>query len=333
MNNFIPRVSVVIPAYNAMEYLPLTIKSVLKQTYKNFEVLIVNDGSSDHIKEWYNTFINDKRIKLINQYNQGLSAARNTGICNANGLYIAFVDADDLWSPNKLEIQVTCLDANPQVGLIYNWAALIDADGKLTGRVLGHTYRGDVLEEILQRNIIDCPSVIVRKECFEKLGLFDCALKSVEDWDMWIRISCYYDFAVSPIPLVYYRQHPSNMSKNWHVMEESFYCVIDKSYKLVSKKYQRLKDNSLGYANLCLAWKAIQSKDHNSMLARSFQKRAISNYPLLRYSIDNIRLTAAIFLLNLLGTKHYFKLLYSTYALRRFFRKKLLRSNIPPNLV
>ena len=100
------KVSVIIPAYNAMNYLPQTLKSVLQQTFTDFEILIINDGSSDDIVEW-SSQISDSRVKLISQINQGVSAARNTGIRNAQGEYIAFIDADDLWEPTKLEKQVT----------------------------------------------------------------------------------------------------------------------------------------------------------------------------------------------------------------------------------
>jgi glycosyltransferase involved in cell wall biosynthesis len=121
-----PKVSVVIPAYNAMTYLPETVESVLKQTFTNFEVLIINDGSSDHIMQWV-TQISDSRVRLISQENQGLPGARNTGIAQAQGEYVAFLDADDWWEPTKLEKQVRCFEERPGVGLVYTWTALIDA--------------------------------------------------------------------------------------------------------------------------------------------------------------------------------------------------------------
>lgn len=312
-----PKVSVVIPAYNAMTYLPNTLHSVLQQTFSDFEVLIIDDGSTDHIQAWVAQNITDPRVRLIAQANQGLSAARNTGIANAQGEYVAFLDADDLWKPTKLEVQVHYLDNNSAVGLVYNWIAVIDAQGKPTGKVWRGDIEGDVLEEVLQRNIIDCPSVLVRRKCFEEVGVFDRTLRSVEDWDMWIRIATRYHFSVTREALVYYRQHTSNMSKNWRVMEQAFHQVIEKSFESISPKLLPLKNNSLGYANLCLAWKALQSKDRDYQLASLFQQQAITHYPKLRYSRENIRLTLAIASLRYLGANYYSRLLSAAYALRR----------------
>lgn len=312
-----PKVSVVIPAYNAMTYLPDTLNSVLQQTFSDFEVLIIDDGSTDHIQAWVAQNITDPRVRLIAQANQGLSAARNTGIANAQGEYVAFLDADDLWEPTKLEVQVRYLDNNSAVGLVYNWIAVIDAQGKPTGKVWRGDIEGDVLEEVLQRNIIDCPSVLVRRKCFEEVGVFDRTLRSVEDWDMWIRIATRYNFGVTREALVYYRQHTSNMSKNWRVMEQAFHQVIEKSFESISPKLLPLKNNSLGYANLCLAWKALQSKDRDYQLASLFQQQAIAHYPKLRYSRENIRLTLAIASLRYLGANYYSRLLSVAYTLRR----------------
>jgi len=312
-----PKVSVVIPAYNAMSYLPETLESVFQQKFCDFEVLIVDDGSTDLIQDWLTHNITDSRVKLIAQTNQGLSAARNTGIGHAQGEYIAFLDADDLWHPLKLEKQVDYLDQHPEVGLIYNWVAIINELSHPTGRVMKGNIQGNVLEEILQRNIIDCPSVLVRRQCFEKVGLFDRTLRSVEDWEMWIRIAARYPFAVTQEPLVYYRQHSNNMSKNWRVMEQAFLQVIEKSFQSVPAELQYLKNNSLGYAKLCVAWKALQSRDRDHQLAWQFQQQAIAHYPKLRYSSNNLRLTLAIKALQWLGADSYGKLLSVGFAIRR----------------
>lgn len=323
-----PKVSVVIPAYNAMTYLPDTLNSVLQQTFSDFEVLIIDDGSTDHIQAWVAQNITDSRVRLIAQANQGLSAARNTGIANAQGEYVAFLDADDLWKPTKLEVQVHYLDNNPAVGLVYNWIAVIDAEGKLTGKVWRGDIEGDVLAEVLQRNIIDCPSVLVRRKCFEDVGVFDRTLRSVEDWDMWIRIATRYHFGVTREALVYYRQHTSNMSKNWRVMEQAFHQVIEKSFQSVPSELQYLRNNSLGYANLCLAWKALQSKDRDYQLASRFGQQAIAHYPKLRYSRENLRLTLAIASLRWFGLDGYSKLLALAYAVRRRTLSILMRKSV-----
>lgn len=311
-----PKVSVVIPAYNAMTYLPETVESVWRQTFNDFEVLIIDDGSSDQIGEWA-SLITDPRLKLISQENQGLSGARNTGIAKAQGEYIAFLDADDVWEPTKLEKQVRCLEDNPAVGLAYSWTAYIDEKGKSTGRVMTADAEGDVWRQIIERNIIDCPSVVVRRCCFETVGVFDRNLRSIEDWDMWIRIASRYPFAVIKEPLVNYRHHASNMSKNWQVMEKSFRLVIEKAFHSAPPELLFLKNRSYGHANVRLAWKALQCSDRDYKKAIQFLQQALVHYPQLRYSSEYVRLRLALAAFQWLGHDGYSRVVKLAYALRR----------------
>jgi len=315
-----PKVSVVIPAYNAMNYLPETVESVLRQSFTDFEVLIIDDGSSDHIVQWASQ-IADPRVRLISQENQGLPGARNTGITQAHGEYIAFLDADDLWELTKLEKQVRCLDNNPAVGLVHTWMLLVDEQGKSTGRVMKSNGEGDIWKQLVERNIIACPSVIVRRCCFEAVGIFDINLRSIEDWDMWLRIASRYPFAVIKEPLAYYRQLPGSMSKNCQVMEQAFHRVIEKAFHSAPSELLYLKNRSYGYANLCLAWKALQSHERDYKLALHFQQQAIYHYPQLRFSWEYIRLSLALATLQWFGQKQYGKVLTLTYALRRRISK------------
>ncbi len=311
-----PLCSVIIPAYNAMKYLPETLESVLQQTFTDFEVLIINDGSSDNIVQWADGLL-DPRVKLISQENQGLSGARNTGIAHAIADYIAFVDADDLWEPTKLEKQVRCLDDHPEVGLVHAWMALVDERGKSTGRVIKSSVEGYVWEQIVQWNKIACPSVMVRRCCFDTMGVFDRNLRSVEDWDMWIRIATRYPFAAIKEPLAYYRQLPNSMSKNCQVMEQAFHQVIEKTFQSAPTEQLYLKNRSYSYANLCLAWKALQSTNRDYLLAIHYRALAIDHNPQLRYSHECMRLSLAIAALQLFGTNSYSRLLELAYALRR----------------
>jgi len=311
-----PKVSVVIPAYNAMNYLPETVESVLRQTFTDFEVLIVDDGSSDHIKQWASGLV-DPRVKLISQENQGLPGARNTGIAQAQGEYIAFLDADDLWEATKLEKQVRCLEDNPEVGLVHTWMLLVDEQGKSTGRVMTSDAAGKVWTQLVERNVIACPSVMVRRCCFERVGEFDRTLRSIEDWDMWLRLAVYYPFAVIREPLAYYRQLPNSMSKNCQVMEQAFQIVIEKAFCSAPPEFLHLKQRSYGYAYLCLAWKALQSRDRNSQQAIHFRQQASAHYPKLRFCRDYLSLSAAIVLVQCFGTEGYGKALAVIHALRR----------------
>lgn len=313
-----PKVSIVIPAYNSLKFLPETMESVFKQTFKDFEVLVVNDGSSDDTEHWVSQ-IADPRVKLITQENQGLSGARNTGIAHASGEYIAFLDADDLWEPTKLEKQVLCLEENSEIGLVYTWVALIDENGNFTGRVFKNYAENDVWHKLIEHNIVESGSVaMVRRQCFDTCGVFDRNLRSfVEDWDMWLRIASRYPFKVMKEPLVYYRQHSTSASKNWEAMARSFEIVIEKAFSATPPELQYLKNRSYGFANICLAWKPLQSRAQDWKIAASFRAKALSHYPWICFSQEFVRLSIAIILMRVFGTDGYQRFLSYAYTLRQ----------------
>ncbi|AFZ22780.1 glycosyl transferase [Cylindrospermum stagnale PCC 7417] len=313
-----PKVSVIIPAYNAMTYLPETLESVLRQTFTNFEVLIIDDGSSDNIVEWASQ-LTDSRVKFISQNNQGSSAARNAGIINSSGDYIAFLDADDLWQPTKLEKQVHILEENPEAGLVYTWTALINHQGIPTGRIFANDAESYVWENLIKHNIVECGSVaMVRCCCFENVGVFDQNLHSyVEDWDMWLRIAARYPFKVIREPLVYYRQYPTSVSKTWGAMEQGFHQVIEKAFNSAPKELQYLKSQSYAFANLCLAWKPLQSLEKDLPMAIYYRQQAVMHYPQLVFSKEYLRLSLAIKLMQWFGADGYQNFLLLLHNFRR----------------
>ncbi len=313
-----PNVSIVIPAYNAMKYLPETIDSVLNQTYNDFEVLIINDGSSDHIVQWVSQLV-DPRVKLISQTNQGVTVARNKGIACAQGEYIAFLDADDLWEPTILEKQVRCLEDNPAVGLVHTWMTIIDEQSKLTGKVMTSNAEGDAWKQVVELNTVPCSSVMVRRCCFETVGVFDQNLRNIDDWDMWIRIAARYPFAVIKEPLMRYRQHLNNMTKNWKEVEQSSQIIIETAFRSAPPELLYLKRRSYGYSNLFLAWKPLQSSNRDYKSAMHLRATAIAHYPQLRYSWQYVRLSLAIAALQWFGSDSYSRMLALIYALRRRF--------------
>lgn len=311
-----PKVSVVIPAYNAMSYLPETVESVLRQTFTDFEVLIIDDGSSDHIVQWVSQLVNP-RVKLISQENQGVPAARNTGIAHAQAEYVSFLDADDLWEPTILEKQVRCMEDNPAVGLVHTWMALIDQQGKPTGRVMTSNTEGDVWKQLVEQNTVPSSSVMVRRCCFETVGGFDQNLRNIDDWDMWIRIAARYPFAVVKEPLMRYRQHHNNMTKNWQVVEQACQIIIEKAFRSAPPELMYLKSRSYGHANIFLAWKALQGGNRDYKRAIHFRTLAIAHFPQIRYSRNYIRLSLAIAVMRWFGSDGYSRVLAMTYALRR----------------
>lgn len=311
-----PKVSVVITAYNSMIYLPETLESVLRQTFTDFEVLIINDGSSDHIVQWASELV-EPRVRLISQENQGVGVARSTGIANAQGEYVAFLDGDDLWEPTKLEKQLRCFEENPQLGLVHTWLAGIDQNSKPTGRVMGSHIEGEVWQQIIERNMVACSSAMVRRCCFETVGVFDKNLRFAEDWDMWIRLAARYHFAVLKEPLVSYREHPNSKSKKYASRLQDFRTIIEKAFDSVPYELLHLRSRSYGHMNICIAWKCLQGSEIDYKSASHFRHLAILHYPQLLYSGEYIRLSLAITLMQWFGADSYDRVQTFFYSLRR----------------
>lgn len=298
-----PQVSVIIPAYNAMAFLPQTLDSVLAQTFADFEVWVVNDGSTDPTAEWVSN-LTDRRVRLINQANQGCAIARNTGLLAAHGQYVAFLDADDLWEPTKLEKQVQLLDSRPAVGLVYTGISTIDETGRPTGKIELPTVEGAVWDTVVEANPIMCGSTpLIRRECFESAGRFDQSLRSAEDWDLWIRIAQTYEFGVIKAPLVYYRVHASSKSHNLQLHLQSRLNVIEKAFQNRPSDSDLQKDRVYGGVFLSVAYRALQKHDFETALA--LKKQALQHYPKLLYSKVFHRLGMILFLRRRLGDKRY----------------------------
>lgn len=206
-----PTVSVITAAYNRPKYLSEAIESVLAQTCGDWELIIVNDGSTNETPAVIERYAaHDARIRVISQPNQGLAKARNNGIAAARGRYVAFLDDDDVWRPKKLAKQVAWCDANPQAGLCFSQAVLTDAALNPL-RVFPDSWPS-TFEELATRNRIPLPTVMVRRECLECVGGFDETLRRSTDYDLWLRITRRYAFGCLPEPLALYRRHGQNMS-------------------------------------------------------------------------------------------------------------------------
>ena len=184
-------VSVVIPTYQCGRFVSQSIDSVLGQTFKNFEIIIVDDGSTDHTQEILNNYSNMNNIKIIRQSNQGPSAARNLGIRMSTGEYIAFLDADDIWLPNKLEKQIEYLEKHPKVDLIYCDSYLFNEKSTMqkTFFDISQPFSGKVLNKLFLSDFIPLLTVVVRRSIFNSVGFFDETINGPEDYDLWLRIS------------------------------------------------------------------------------------------------------------------------------------------------
>lgn len=216
-----PLVSVVITTYNYAQYLPTAVESVLNQTYKNLEIIIVNDGSTDNTDEVIAPYLKEKRIKYIKQKNAGQASAKNCGIKNSTGEIIAFLDADDFWRKDKLEKQMPLFLKDPAIGVVYADLNFIGSDGEALDIERPPRFRGDILQELFLDNFIGFSTTVVKKECFDKAGTFDENLPMAIDWHLWLRIACHYQFNYVDEPLLFYRCGHANMSRN---TEKRFKC-------------------------------------------------------------------------------------------------------------
>lgn len=242
-----PIISVVIPAYNAETTISETIASVQNQTFSDIEIIIINDGSTDQTLNIVQNFT-DPRIKVFSYENGGLPVARNRGIDRATGEFISFIDADDLWTPDKLEKQLASLKANSKAAVAYSWTQTIDRQGNLLHRYNSIFLEGDVYSELLVNNFIGNGSnILVRQEAISTVGKFDPKLKSCEDWDFYIRLAAKYHFVVVPNWQILYRLSSTTMTSKIDIMEISGIAVIEKAYQSAPLEYQSLKNQSLAW--------------------------------------------------------------------------------------
>jgi glycosyltransferase involved in cell wall biosynthesis len=215
-------VTVVIPAYNAAATLDETLFSVRSQSHRRLEILVVDDGSKDataHIVQRH--CADDGRIRLIRQCNLGVAAARNRGVAEAAGNFVAPIDADDVWRPQNIEKQLAALHrGGEEVALVYNWWARIDINSRIVYAMPGPTYNGTVLDQIFHGNFAGNGStVLMRKAAIIEAGGYDPSFRArsgegVEDWKLYFRIATRHKFAVVPEHLTGYRWTGTNMSAN-----------------------------------------------------------------------------------------------------------------------
>ncbi|MCF6150425.1 MAG: glycosyltransferase [Candidatus Kuenenia sp.] len=237
MTDKTPLVSIIMPTYNCAGYLPEAINSVLAQTYDAHELIVIDDGSTDNTKSVLAPYM--EKIQYIDLgRNEGLPIARNTGIHAARGEYFAFLDADDIWMPEKLEVTMEQFLKNPDVGMVYSKHINIDSKSQFReGKIRGKLPSGNIfLQLFFEQNFVICSSVVVRKDVFHATGLFDFDLVNCQDWDMWLRITFYYKVIGINTPLVKYRHSSKSLSKNRNNVLKYQQVVIDKIYTMFKDK-------------------------------------------------------------------------------------------------
>lgn len=230
-----PLVSVIVPAYNAAATIERTLDSALNQTYREVEVIVVDDGSEDQTAAIVRSVgERDSRVLLLCQPNQGVATARNLALAHATGTFVAPLDADDMWFPEKLERQVHCMiEGGPSVGLVYTWWIALDEEGALLSKSAQWDLSGRVYDALVYINFIGNASVpLMRRACIEQVGGYDAQLKArgaqgCEDWDLTLRIAERYELRVVPAYLSGYRVAVGSMSFDCSSMGASYDLVLD----------------------------------------------------------------------------------------------------------
>ena len=230
-----PTVEVILPAYNAAHFLPFALDSVIAQTFSEWRILLVDDGSKDNTAEIaarYADLLGD-RLKYIYQPNAGLPAARNTALRHAEGEFLALLDADDVWLPCRLQETLKVFRAKPGVGLTYGFNDSIDPEGKLlrTYRNVSRHPEGRIAPYIYMREMdLPCPTVTFRRACVEVVGGFDETMRATEDRDLWLRIALRFDAALVREVLAQYRPSTQAMTSDPERMFQAQLRFIDKHF-------------------------------------------------------------------------------------------------------
>ncbi len=230
-----PTVDVIMPTYNAAKYLPLAIESVIAQTFEDWRILIVDDGSSDNTAEIVASFAErlGPKLKYIQQANGGPSKARNNAIRQSTAEFLAFLDADDIWMPNRLSESLKRFEGRPGIGLTYGFVTRIDSVGKEIDTLADRQKysEGRIAPYIYMRMIdLTCVTITIRKECIDAVGLFDESLLVTEDRDLWLRIALKYEVALVPQVVALYRSSPGSLTTNPNRMLEGQLKFLDKNY-------------------------------------------------------------------------------------------------------
>jgi glycosyltransferase involved in cell wall biosynthesis len=283
-----PLLSIVIPAYNVAPYVSQAVYSALEQSLRDIEVIVVDDGSTDgtsQILDEISRACDDPRLRIVRQANGGLSAARNTGIRNARAGYIGFLDADDIWAPEKAELQVLLMQSDPTIGISFSYSEYLTEDGRHTDSILFAEKMEPSLHDMIRRNHAGNGSTpIVRRECFEIAGLFREELKSCEDYEMWCRILWItpYRAACLAKPLTFYRLRESSLSFNSLKFVENADRAIACLRDAMPNLPERVINSGHAEHYRIAAWKAVSSGRH--MDALRLLAKGLSLKPMLLFT-------------------------------------------------
>ena len=288
-----PEISVIIPTFNRAKILPKAIDSVLQQTYKDYEIVVIDDGSTDDTKEVLMRY-GDKIIYRF-QENKGISSARNRGIEIARGRYIALLDSDDYWLPEKLEKQVACFQKNPSYRMVATRCSSFKVDGNFTSSEPKEEIKkksrsgksGWIYKELFYKNFIRTSSVLIEQECFKKIGTFDETLYCCNDVDMWIRIAKEYEVGFINDILTVYTDNPKGISNDGLAGRKTYVEVLEKNYdptliplrlykKRMARMYAHIGKHYVRRGDFRMGKQVLLK----SLFLQHFNIRALKNYGL-----------------------------------------------------
>lgn len=276
-------ISVIIPVYNGEKTIKQTVESVLNQTIKDLEIIIINDGSQDSTLEIISR-IQDCRIKVFSYPNTGSSASRNRGISRSSGEYISFIDADDLWIPDKLEAQLKALQENPEAAVAYSWTDCIDESGNFLGKGSYLSFNGNIYANLLLTNFIDSGSnVLIRTDALKRVGYFEESRHFSEDWDLWLRLAASYNFVAVSKPQILYRISSNSKSVNLLQMESDSIEVIEQACNRNPTYSASLKQLSKGnfYKYLLFRSLKLSHNKKNMLISGKFLWQSVISDPSL----------------------------------------------------
>lgn len=301
-----PAISIVMPVYNVEKYVTTALESVLAQTFENFELIIVDDGGTDLSIDICASY-EDPRIRIISQKNRGLAGARNTGILEARGEYVAFLDSDDSWHPEKMALHKIHLDNNPQVGVSYSGSRFIDENGTPLRQAQRPKLSGVNAKDIFARNPVGNGSApVIRKSALDQIAFnhredpkricfFDETFRQSEDIELWIRMALVSGIRFEGIDglLTNYRIGSGGLSSNIAAQYESWNRVVEKTKQNASEFVEQFEAEARAFQLRYLARRAVQMGDGAFALSLLKESGEASSLPLLREPIKSIVTLAA----------------------------------------
>ncbi len=266
-----PKVSVIIPTYNRADFIEDAVESVLCQTYKDYEIIIVDDGSTDNTKDVLQRFHN--KIRYIYKNNGGVASARNTGIKHAQGAYIAYLDSDDLWLPERLKFGVQALDSDKNIGLFFSDCHRV-SNGERDSKTYFDAYKpysGFVFKQLYMQDFIPTSTVLVRKDCLRLSGMFDGNLPLCEDYDLWLRISTCFKINYTKMPLAIYRTHSKSISrKDFPVpILRKVLVKTRMNYKNQIKEFSRAAKRRISMVSCSCGWHLMKNGSYSEAISEA----------------------------------------------------------------